>query len=218
MVFRVEVLQSSAEGGRVIRSENIRKILAGLLSYFRIEIFARRIIGYGKVNGSPKIIGLLNHVFQPAQQNLLVPPKAGIDGQVRLEYWRTVEEGVHGEQSSQGMTDQNAIGLRSVFGLDVRHEFFFHESQERFSAPAEREIRFLLSAIVPDGVSRRQIARAAGVGESDNDQLRNLDVAIDACAHELHDAAGGLGVGLAIEQVQDGVSFWRQYLGVIGGR
>src|SRR5437764_4750548 len=129
----------------MIRLQNVRKIPAGLLSYFRIEILSRRIVGHRDVNWPPEIIRFLNHLLQPSEQNLIVPPKAGIDGKVCLENWRAAQEGVHGEQTSERMPHQNPIGLGPVFGLNVRDEFFFEKPQEQFPAPTRGEIRFLLS-------------------------------------------------------------------------
>src|SRR5207302_1965835 len=113
--------------GRVIRLENVRKIPTGLLSYSRLEILARRIVGYRNINRPLEIIRLLHHVLQLSEQNLIVPPKAGIDGKMCLEDGGAVQEGVHGEQASEGMTHQNPIRLRPVFGFDVRDEFFCNE-------------------------------------------------------------------------------------------
>src|SRR6266404_1831868 len=66
---------------------------------------------------------------------------------------------------------------------------------------------FLLPAFTLGRVSWCQVASSERIRNRYHDQLRNLGVAIVSIAHELHCPAGGMKVGISIQNVEHGVLF-----------
>src|SRR5689334_19456076 len=113
-----------------------------------------------------------------SQQHLIVPPEAGIDGDVSLKNRRPTQKGVQREQTSQRVSNQDPVGKSPVLPFNVRNQFFLQESLKGFSATA-RSVGLGLFAIGAfDAMRRRQVSVSYRVGYRNDDCLRNLDVAI----------------------------------------
>ena len=68
---------------------------------------AGRVIGHGNINRAPKIVGFLERFLRSSEQNLVVPPKAGIDGNMGLENHGPPQQRIYRQQA--GSSEQEVI-------------------------------------------------------------------------------------------------------------
>src|SRR6266478_549259 len=86
-------------------------------------------------------------------------------------------------------------------------EFVFEKIQESFPTSARGKGWFLLSIFTFCRVGWCKVASSERIRNRYHDQLRNLGIAIVSIAHELHYPAGGMKVGISIQNVEHGVLF-----------
>src|SRR5438552_17022314 len=87
----------------------------------------------------------------------------------------------------------------------MRDEFVLEKIQECFPTSTGGEGWFLLPAFTLGRVGWCQIASSERIRNRYHDHLRNLGIAIVSIAHELHYPAGGMKVGISIQNVEHGV-------------
>src|SRR5436190_5432890 len=191
----------------VVRLKQTGKIHAGILRPIRIEVFRRRIVGHRYINRAAKVVCFLQPLLGLAQQKLIVPPQTRIDGNVTLKNWRLTQQSIRGQKSSKRMTHENPMGQGTIIGLDMRDEFVLEKIQESFPTSTGGEGWFLFSAFTLGRVGWCQVASSERIRNRYHDHLRNLGIAIVSIAHKLHYPAGGMKVGVAIQNVEHKVFF-----------
>src|SRR6266699_7298238 len=90
----------------------------------------------------------------------------------------------------------------------MRDEFVLEKIQESFPTSTGGEGWFLLPAFTLGRVGWCQVASSERIRNRYHNHLRNLGIAIVSIAHELHYPAGGMKVGISIQNVEYGVLFW----------
>src|SRR6266478_1683721 len=89
----------------------------------------------------------------------------------------------------------------------MRDEFVLEKIQESFPTSTGGEGWFLLPTFTLGRVGWCQIASSERIRNRYHDHLRDLGIADASIAHELHYPAGGMKVGISIQNVEHGVLF-----------
>src|SRR6185503_10556207 len=80
------------------------------------------------------------------------------------------------------------------------------EVEKLFTTATGTEIGLVLSVASLERTGWRQVPRSLTVRDGHNDEFRDLNIPVDAAAHELCDTTGGMKVRAAVQQVQHGIS------------
>jgi hypothetical protein len=103
------------------------------------------------------------------------------------------------------MPHEYAIRRGAIRRVDVRDEFTLHEVEELRAAPRHAERGVGLSLEVARGLRGREVAHPVGVGDGDDDHLRNHEGRVDPRAEDLQQPRHGVEVRVTVQQVQHGI-------------
>jgi len=171
-----------------------------------VEVGGRRLVGllvgHRHVQHGGELLASLEKRGDLSQGEVVIPPEARADRDDAPEHRRASGEGVQGEETAEGVTGEEAIGLSAVVSVDVGEELLLEEVQEGVGPAAGGE---LSRCPVPVGhvrLRRREVPGTVGVGHRHDDDRRHEPVA----EQEVRRPPGVGEVDVAVRHVEHGVA------------